>query len=51
MSRTIEPVPSVGIRAADLAGAEAMLKDYHSLFTPLLAAGSRVSAAMTMCEG
>lgn len=43
MSRMIEPVPQVGISAADMSGAGDMLVDYHSLFTPLLAVGSKVS--------
>jgi hypothetical protein len=57
MNRIIEPVPLIGIRisVADVADAGETLEGYHSLFTPLLAAGSpwerpRVSAAMSICE-
>jgi hypothetical protein len=51
MSRVIEPVPCVGIRAADLVKAEAMLEDYHRLFTPLLLVESKLSTAIAICEG
>jgi hypothetical protein len=50
MNRIIESVPFVGISVADVADAGETVEGYHSLFTPLLAAGSKVSAAMSICE-
>ncbi len=50
MKRVIEPVASIGISAADVADAGDVLVGYHSLFTPLLAAGNNVSGVMSIYE-